>query len=114
MKKLLTPIVLLAFTTKPVLAFAPSAQALASSSTPNHRTRPSSSLSQFDETAYETDRLAKDAAAMDAMKREAESEYAKLRTPWKWRIRKAVWDYLEEKNIAQFPRCVHVGFDEVH
>jgi 5-formyltetrahydrofolate cyclo-ligase len=41
---------------------------------------------------------------MDAMKAEAEGEYAKLRTPWKWRIRRAVWDYMEENDIAQFPR----------
>jgi len=55
---------------------------------------------------------------MDAMKAEAEGEYAKLRTPWKWRIRRAVWDYMEENDIAQFPRPVHhripnfVGADE--
>ncbi|ACI64140.1 predicted protein, partial [Thalassiosira pseudonana CCMP1335] len=72
----------------------------------------------FDEKSYETDRLAKDAQAMDAMKAEAEGEYAKLRTPWKWRIRRAVWDYMEENDIAQFPRPVHhripnfVGADE--
>lgn len=44
---------------------------------------------------------------MEEMERVATQEFAKLRTPWKWRIRKAVWDYLEEKDIAQFPRPVH-------
>ena len=61
-------------------------------------------MSEFNEATYESDRLAKDALAMEAMKQEAENEYSKLRTPWKWRIRKAVWDYLEDNNIAQFPR----------
>ena len=61
-------------------------------------------MSQFDEAAYESNRLTQDAIAMDTMKRRAENEYEKLRTPWKWRIRKAVWDYLEAENIAVFPR----------
>ena len=65
------------------------------------------SSSSFDEQAFETDRLAKDAKAMKQMSEEATQQYAKLRTPWKWRIRKSVWDYLEDKNIAQFPRPVH-------
>ena len=26
---------------------------------------------------------------------------------WKWEIRKRIWDMMEEKNIAQFPRPVH-------
>ena len=72
----------------------------------------------FNEKAFETDRLTKDAQAMDSMKKEATSAYSKLRTPWKWKIRKAVWDYLEEKDYAQFPRPVHhripnfIGADE--
>lgn len=61
----------------------------------------------FDEAAFEKDRLSKDAEAMGAMKNRAEQEYSKLRTPWKWRIRKAVWDFMEAKNLAQFPRPVH-------
>jgi hypothetical protein len=61
-------------------------------------------MSQFDEAAYESNRLTQDAIAMDTMKQRAENEYEKLRTPWKWRIRKAVWDYLEAENIAVFPR----------
>ncbi|KAL7524369.1 hypothetical protein ACHAXR_000549 [Thalassiosira sp. AJA248-18] len=74
--------------------------------------------STFDEKSFETDRLSKDAQAMDEMKKTATEEYSKLRTPWKWAIRKAVWDYLEEKDLAQFPRPVHhripnfVGADE--
>ena len=52
------------------------------------------------------------------MKELATEQYAALRTPWKWRIRKAVWDYLEAKDLAQFPRPVHhripnfIGADE--
>ncbi|KAL3791734.1 hypothetical protein HJC23_007501 [Cyclotella cryptica] len=67
----------------------------------------SSTNEEFNEAAYESDRVAQDAMAMAAMKSQAEQEYAKLRTPWKWRIRKAVWDFLEEKDIAQYPRPVH-------
>ena len=61
----------------------------------------------FDEAAYEKDRLEKDQQAMDAMKKVAESEYANLRTPWKWTIRRRIWDYMEENDIANFPRPVH-------
>ena len=61
----------------------------------------------FDEAAYEADRLAKDAQAMDAMKTKAEAEFANLRTPWKWTIRKRIWDLLEAENIARPPRPVH-------
>ena len=61
----------------------------------------------FDEVAYEKDRLEKDQQAMDAMKVVAENEFAKLRTPWKWEIRKRIWDMMEEKDIAQYPRPVH-------
>jgi 5-formyltetrahydrofolate cyclo-ligase len=61
----------------------------------------------FDEVAYENDRLEKDAQAMEAMKTVAENEFAKLRTPWKWGIRKRIWDMMEETNIARFPRPVH-------
>jgi hypothetical protein len=64
----------------------------------------SQSAEPFNEAAYESERLSKDAEAMNAMKRQAEDEYSKLRTPWKWRIRKAVWDYLEKEDIAMYPR----------
>ena len=64
-----------------------------------------SSSSAFDEKSYESDRLSKDKKAMDEMKQVSEEEFAKgLRTPWKWKIRKAIWDYMEENDIAQFPR----------
>jgi len=61
----------------------------------------------FDAASYEADRLSKDAAAMDAMRREAEAQFSNLRTPWKWVIRKRVWDEMEERNIARQPRPVH-------
>lgn len=61
----------------------------------------------FDDVAYETDRLAKDAEAMQVMKRKSDEEFAKLRTPWKWTIRKRIWDLMEAKDIARFPRPVH-------
>mmetsp|Transcript_11343 Transcript_11343/g.16662 ORF Transcript_11343/g.16662 Transcript_11343/m.16662 type:complete len:384 (+) Transcript_11343:141-1292(+) len=64
-------------------------------------------LSIFDEEAYEADRLSKDQKAMDEMKEKSEAEFASLRTPWKWIIRKRIWDMMEEKNIARFPRPVH-------
>lgn len=63
--------------------------------------------SSFNEETYEKDRLAKDAEAMDAMKEEADDEFSKLRTPWKWVIRKRIWDLLEERDIARPPRPVH-------
>lgn len=61
----------------------------------------------FDEVAYENDRLEKDAQAMGNMKDLADNEFSKLRTPWKWTIRKRIWDLMEEKDIAAFPRPVH-------
>jgi len=76
----------------------------------------------FDEEAYEKDRLAKDAEAMNVMKAVAKEEWSKdnkessdendtnvgeLRSPWKWKLRKRIWDYMEEKDIARFPRPVH-------
>lgn len=69
--------------------------------------RLSDATADFDEEAFETDRLVKDAEAMNAMKIKAENEYSNLRTPWKWVIRKRIWDLLEEKDIARFPRPVH-------
>eukprot|EP00978_Attheya_sp_CCMP212_P031826 scaffold121798_cov35-Attheya_sp.AAC.1 len=57
--------------------------------------------------ADETDRLAKDKKSMDSMRSEAEVEFAKLHTPWKWVIRKRICDLLESKDIARPPRPVH-------
>ena len=51
----------------------------------------------FDAPSYEADRLARDAEAMAAMQGEADAAFAGLRTPWKWVIRKRIWDYMEEK-----------------
>lgn len=59
------------------------------------------------ESESESIRLTRDKEAMDAMKTESESAFAKLRTPWKWTIRQRVWDNLEAKNIARPPRPVH-------
>jgi len=75
----------------------------------NHAPGPASMLksSSFDEDAYEKDRLSKDADAMKAMKEEAEMQFAALRTPWKWSIRKRIWDHLEREEIARPPRPVH-------
>ena len=70
--------------------------------------------SNFNESTYESDRLAKDALAMQSMKEQAQNEYAKLRTPWKWTIRKAVWDYLEMEDLAVFPRYVLFDFLQKH
>lgn len=61
----------------------------------------------FDEASFEADRLTKDADAMAAMSKEAEAEYAALRTPWKWVIRKRIWDFMEDNDIARQPRPVH-------
>mmetsp|Transcript_11970 Transcript_11970/g.34299 ORF Transcript_11970/g.34299 Transcript_11970/m.34299 type:complete len:445 (-) Transcript_11970:1373-2707(-) len=67
----------------------------------------------FDEIAYEKDRLAKDAEAMEAMKVVAKAQLSngdtvgELRSPWKWQLRKRIWDFMEENDIARFPRPVH-------
>ena len=61
----------------------------------------------FDGGSFEADRLLRDAEAMDSMREAASSEYSKLRTPWKWRIRKAIWDHMEEADVARYPRPVH-------
>jgi 5-formyltetrahydrofolate cyclo-ligase len=73
----------------------------------NNNNNNKASESAFDEVAYEKDRLGKDAQAMDSMKEVAESEFSKLRTPWKWVIRKRLWDLMEAEDIARFPRPVH-------
>ncbi|KAL7553830.1 hypothetical protein ACHAWF_017175 [Thalassiosira exigua] len=105
---------------RPTISAASSVSAFVPPRPPTRLPAPlASSPTSFDEASFEADRLAKDAAAMDDMKRIAEEEFARLRTPWKWKIRKAVWDYLEEKDLAQFPRPVHhripnfVGSDAV-
>uniref|UniRef100_A0A7S4QSN3 Methenyltetrahydrofolate synthase domain-containing protein n=1 Tax=Ditylum brightwellii TaxID=49249 RepID=A0A7S4QSN3_9STRA len=66
-----------------------------------------SAVNPINEEAYEADRLARDAEAMNTMKEKAAAEFASLRTPWKWVIRKRIWDLMEEKDIARQPRPVH-------
>jgi 5-formyltetrahydrofolate cyclo-ligase len=69
-----------------------------------------------EDDAYETDRLARDAEAMATMKQESEL-FSTLRSPWKWVIRKRIWDLMEETNIARDPRPVHhriPNFDGAH
>jgi 5-formyltetrahydrofolate cyclo-ligase len=68
----------------------------------------------FDEARYDAERLALDAKDRETMAQkyevEAEEEAAAPGSKagaWKWEIRKRIWDMMEEKNIAQFPRPVH-------
>lgn len=65
--------------------------------------------SAFDEAAYENQRLKLDAEARDSMAQISEIEGQDSNDPkaWKWAIRKRVWDLMEARNIAQFPRPVH-------
>jgi 5-formyltetrahydrofolate cyclo-ligase len=100
--------------------------ASASDPTADNEARGSDGGRIFDEQSYETDRLAKDAQAMETMKAVAELELSEddntnkskssnsttaavgeLRSPWKWKLRKRIWDYMEENDIARFPRPVH-------
>lgn len=66
----------------------------------------SSTATDFDAEAYDADRLARDAEAMEAMAAE-EAKYAELRTPWKWVIRRRIWDLMEAEDYACEPRPVH-------
>lgn len=63
----------------------------------------------FDEAAYEAERLSLDAAARKSMAQKSAVEDGDSGDPkaWKWVIRKRVWDSMEARNIAQFPRPVH-------
>lgn len=60
----------------------------------------------FDDAAYEAERLSLDAAARESMAQKSLIESADPKA-WKWVIRKRVWDLMEARNIAQFPRPVH-------
>lgn len=63
----------------------------------------------------EEDRLRLDQEAREGMeeymnKLEELAEQGNVRaqkTAWKWKIRKQVWNYLEDNNLADFPRPVH-------
>ena len=68
----------------------------------------------FDEQKYETERLAQDALAMTAMQTRAQEQLnnagttaQELRSPWKWQLRRQIWNYMEQHDIARFPRPVH-------
>ncbi|KAI7729808.1 hypothetical protein M8C21_003804 [Ambrosia artemisiifolia] len=61
----------------------------------------------FDESAYEAERLRLDAKARESMAIEIEQIDDDDPKGWKWRIRKRIWDMMEARNIAQFPRPVH-------
>ncbi|KAI3464685.1 hypothetical protein Pfo_021348 [Paulownia fortunei] len=63
----------------------------------------------FNEAAYEAERLSLDAAARESMAQKSVTEAQDSDDPkaWKWVIRKRVWDLMEARNIAQFPRPVH-------
>ncbi|XVF37229.1 hypothetical protein REPUB_Repub19eG0128500 [Reevesia pubescens] len=74
-----------------------------------------SDAKEFDESAFEAERLQLDAKARESMAQtskrviEAIAEEEKEDDPkaWKWVIRKRVWDLMEAQNIAQNPRPVH-------
>lgn len=64
----------------------------------------------FDEAAYEAERLRLDAKARESMAAELDrNDNGDDDDPkaWKWMIRKRIWDLMEARNIAQFPRPVH-------
>ena len=67
----------------------------------------------IDEAQYEANRLGKDAEAMKQMQQVMEKAMSpngqdmELRNPWKWAIRKRVWDFMEANDIARAPRPVH-------
>ncbi|KAG2443221.1 hypothetical protein HYH02_009295 [Chlamydomonas schloesseri] len=68
----------------------------------------------FDAESYNAERLKLDEQARDGMRtqlaRDASAEAAapgSVAGAWKWAIRKKIWDYMEENDIARFPRPVH-------
>ncbi|PIM97848.1 5-formyltetrahydrofolate cyclo-ligase [Handroanthus impetiginosus] len=75
----------------------------------NHTTASGKKDAIFNEEAYEAERLSMDAAARESMAQKSEVESRDSEDPkaWKWVIRKRVWDMMELRNIAQFPRPVH-------
>ncbi|KAK6246432.1 hypothetical protein QUC31_001199 [Theobroma cacao] len=72
-----------------------------------------SDAKEFDESAFEAERLRLDAKARDSMAQtskrvmEALAEEEDDPKAWKWVIRKRIWDLMEARNIAQNPRPVH-------
>lgn len=75
----------------------------------NHTTATRQNDATFNEAAYEAERLSLDAAARESMAQKSVIEAQDSDDPkaWKWVIRKRVWDLMEARNIAQFPRPVH-------
>ncbi|MEW5309304.1 MAG: hypothetical protein WDW38_001199 [Sanguina aurantia] len=72
------------------------------------------SAQPLDVESSETQRLAADGQAMDAMRvLSAQQTVVEEKAPgsaagaWKWVIRKRMWDYMEANDIARFPRPVH-------
>ncbi|OIW07839.1 hypothetical protein TanjilG_32695 [Lupinus angustifolius] len=62
-------------------------------------------VKDFDEAAFEAQRIALDAEAREAMA-EASNEEDDPKA-WKWVIRKRIWKAMEAHNFAQNPRPVH-------
>nr|DAD40094.1 TPA_asm: hypothetical protein HUJ06_014417 [Nelumbo nucifera] len=73
----------------------------------------SASTENFDEAAFEAERLRLDSKARESMAEKAEREREISNDSeddpksWKWTIRKRIWDMMEAENIAQNPRPVH-------
>eukprot|EP01025_Chloroclados_australasicus_P027481 TRINITY_DN2724_c1_g1_i1.p1 TRINITY_DN2724_c1_g1~~TRINITY_DN2724_c1_g1_i1.p1 ORF type:complete len:385 (-),score=41.10 TRINITY_DN2724_c1_g1_i1:488-1642(-) len=68
----------------------------------------------FDLEQFEKQRLELDAKARETMQvqsqiesKSEEVQSGSVRGAWKWAIRKRIWDLLEDKDIARFPRPVH-------
>ncbi|XP_039055450.1 5-formyltetrahydrofolate cyclo-ligase-like protein COG0212 [Hibiscus syriacus] len=76
---------------------------------PQSRTNYNSDPKEFDELAYEAERLRLDAKARESMAQTSKTMTETDDDPraWKWVIRKRVWDFMEAQNIAQNPRPVH-------
>jgi len=52
-------------------------------------------------------RITQEGQVMERAADPSAAGFDKLRNPWKWEIRKRVWDYMETNNIARNPRPVH-------
>ncbi|GMH36991.1 hypothetical protein BSKO_04864 [Bryopsis sp. KO-2023] len=72
------------------------------------------SSEKFDKETYEKERAELDGKARQSMQTQAatiesveEAAPGSVAGAWKWAIRKRVWDFMEENNIARMPRPVH-------
>ncbi|KXZ45032.1 hypothetical protein GPECTOR_59g640 [Gonium pectorale] len=68
----------------------------------------------FDADSYNAERLRLDEQARDTMRSQLAADSAaeaalpgSVAGAWKWALRKQIWDYMEENDIARFPRPVH-------